>query len=204
MKKGSFISIPLACLFLFFLSGPYLSAGGAPDTLPESKEPVALKMFVFDGIKLTPAGSISELIKTPPVTGENYFALFFVLDEYVPVVKVIKAGRDTLKRDPVVPEIKLDRNKGYLTGVVYKPVHGGKIAKSTGMAYLWEGAEIRVVNGKSTVITLRSDKQGIFGIQLAPGSYSILTGGNTRGKKVSVRKGMTTIQNLQKGLTLRD
>ena len=169
----------------------------------EVKTDKTAKVFVFDGFELSEikrdAGLIREKI---PVTKGNYFALFFVKEGYIPRVEVLQAGDKGVKLPEIELKEILDKDMGILTGVVYKPLGGGKILPRKGIWRLVEGAEIKVVNEKGISYTTSSDNRGVFSIRLEAGKYRVST--DDKGFDVVIEKGRTTIHNIQKGMMLID
>ncbi|MFH1963827.1 MAG: hypothetical protein ABIJ30_13320 [bacterium] len=164
-----------------------------------------VEVIIFDGFKLSPIDKEIELIKKRvPVTKGNYFILYFIEEGFVPELKVLRAAN----KDTTIGKIRLkkmkNKNKGYLVGVVYKPVRGGKIFFTKGILKLISGVEIKVVNNKSRSYSTIPEHNGVFSIQLLAGRYKIFVGDYNKGFDVIINKGKTTIHNLQKGIVLID
>jgi len=165
----------------------------------------SVEIFVFDGFKLNPIIRDTELIREKiPVTEGNYFVLFFLKDGYIPEIKVLKAGKENINLGKIRPEKKMDKNMGILAGVVYKPIHGGKVSFRKGIFKLIDKIEIKVVSEKVESYLIRSNDKGIFTVSLIPGKYKVSIGDDKEKIDVIITKAKTTIQNLQKGVMLVD
>lgn len=164
-----------------------------------------LEIFIFDGFKLSRIDRDSDSFKKKvPVTQGYYFVLFFTKRGCIPQVKVCQAGKKNIKMGKIELEKMTDEDKGFLVGVVYKPVYGGKIAFRKGIVKFSGGMNIRVVNDKGESYIVKSGDNGVFCIRLAAGKYKIFAGDSKKGVDVAIKEGITTIQNLQKGLVLID
>ena len=164
-----------------------------------------LEIFSFDGFKLSQIDKDADSFKKKaPVTQGYYFVLFFTKRGYIPQVKVCQAGKKDIKTGKIELEKMTDENIGFLVGVVCKPVHGGKIAFRKGIVRFAGGMNIRVVNDRGKSYIAKSKDNGVFCIHLAAGKYKIFVDDSKKGVDVVIKKGSTTIQNLQKGLVLID
>ena len=123
---------------------------------------------------------------------------------YIPQVRVCQAGKKDMKTGKIELEKWTGEDTGFLVGVVYKPVHSGKIASRKGIAKLSGGMNIRVVNDRGKSDVFRSKDNGVFCIRLAAGKYKIFVGDSKKGVDVAIKREITTIQNLQRGLVLID
>ena len=178
---------------------------GADDIFLKGKVEEGIKVFVFEGFKLGSVNREAEFIKeNVPVTEGNWFVLFFVKDGYIPGVRVLRAGKEDVEIGKVGFEKRMDGDRGFLTGVVYKPVHGGKVLYSRGIFKLIDGTDIKVISDRGESYLTRSKGGGIFSISLIPGKYRIFIGDSKEWINVLIERGKTTIQNLQKGLMLID
>jgi hypothetical protein len=162
----------------------------------------SVEIFVFDGFKLNPIIRDTELIREKiPVTEGNYFILYFLKDGYIPEVRVLKAGSEDIELGEVRLKKKIEHDKGFLIGVVYKPICGGKILYKKGILKLLGGVTIRIVGETGEIYLTKSTEDGVFSIPLPSGKYKVLVN-NKKEIDVIIKKGKTTIQNLQRGVML--
>lgn len=163
-----------------------------------------IEVFVFDGFNLTPIERNANLIKEKiPVTEGNYFALFFLKDGYIPEVKILQAGKEDIELGTVKLEKEIDGNNGFLVGVVYKSIRGGKISYKKGILKLLGRVGIKVIRETGETYLTESTEGGVFSIPLSIGKYKIFVN-NKEEIDVIIKKGKTTIQNLQRGIMLID
>lgn len=175
----------------------------ASDLFFEVKVDKMAEVFVFDGFKLSSIDRDAESIKNKlPVTEGNYFVLFFVKENYIPKVKVLRAGNENIKLGRIRFEKLIEKGKGFLVGVVYKPVRGGKVSYRKGILKLFEGVDIKVVSDTGGSYLIRSGDKGVFTTPLPAGKYKIFIDGNQF--DVYIEEGKTAIQNIQKGVMLID
>ena len=206
MRKGFAKYLILSLFFLLSLPG---SAQSMQLTTNENyfggEAESAVEIFVFDGFKLSQIDRDIDFInKKAPVTQGHYFILFFIKRGYIPQVKVCQAGKKDIKTEKIELEEMTDEKKGFLVGVVYTPVHGGKIVFRKGIVKFLGGMNIRVVSDRGESYVVRSKDNGVFCIPLAAGNYKIFVDDSKKGVNVAIKKGSTTIQNLQRGLVLID
>lgn len=164
-----------------------------------------LEIFIFDGFKLSQIDRNSDSFKKKvPVTQGYYFVLFFIQRGCIPQVKIYQADKKDIKIGDIQLESTTDENAGFLVGVIYKPVYGGKIVPRKGIVKFSGGMNIRVANDKGESHIVKSGDNGVFCIRLAAGKYKIFVDDSRKGVDVAIKKGITTIHNLQKGLVLID
>ncbi|MBU4312719.1 MAG: hypothetical protein KJ706_08385 [Candidatus Omnitrophica bacterium] len=164
-----------------------------------------VEVFIFDGIKLSPIDRESKFFrKKIPVTEGNYFAIFFIKEGFIPEVKVLLAGKKDIKIGKIRLKKMIYEKKGFLVGVVYKPIHGGKVSLRKGIVKLIGRVDINVVCDKRGQYITRARDDGVYSIQLVAGKYKLFISDNKDVLDVIIKKGKTTIQNLQKGMMLID
>jgi len=164
-----------------------------------------VEMFIFDGFKLSPIDRDSKFFKKKiPVTEGNYFVIFFIKEGFIPEVKVLQAGKKDIKIGKIELEKMMEEKKRFLVGVVYKPIHGGKILFRKGILKLIGRVDIKVVSDKGGPHITRARDDGVYIMQLAAGKYKLFIGDSKDGLDVIIKKGTTTIQNLKKGVMLID
>jgi len=165
----------------------------------------SVEIFLFDGFKLNPIIRDAEVVReNVPVTEGNWFVIFFVKEDYVPAVEVLQRGRENIRLGKIRLEKTIDKGEGFLTGVVYKPVCGGKISFRKGILKLLEGVNIKVISDRGESYLIKSGDNGVFSAPLMVGKYKIFVGDNQKVLDVLIEEGKTTIQNLQKGIMLID
>lgn len=206
MAKNLTRIIIFSLLFLFSSCVASLSTFSETNVLFfEGDIDKTMEIFIFDGFKLSSIDRNSDVFKKKaPVTYGHYFVLFFIKSGCIPQVKVYQAGKKDIKIGDIQIESTTDGNAGFLVGVIYKPVYGGKIVPRKGIVEFSDGMNIRVVNDKGESYVAKSGDNGVFCIRLAAGKYKIFVGDSKKGVDVAIKKGITTIQNLQKGLVLID
>lgn len=164
-----------------------------------------IEVYIFDGFNLSLINRIGDFIQEKvPVTQGNYFALFFIKDGYFPEVKVLKADKENINLGKIRIEKKMYENMGILTGVIYKPVHGGKISFKKGIFKLIDKIKIKMLSKKGESYLIMPNDKGIFCESLKPGEYVITIGDEKEKIDVVIRKTKTAIQNIQKGIMLID
>lgn len=163
------------------------------------------KVYTFDGFDVSLINNSSKFIRERnKVTNNNYFAFYFLKEGYVPVVKVIKIGNNNINLGKIKFEGKIPPNKGILTGVIYKSIHGGKISFKKGIYKLIDTSEIKAIDENGISHLIKSNCKGIFKTTLNPGKYLIMISGEKSVISVIIKNNNTTIQNIQKGAMLID
>lgn len=206
MPTGKIPIIHVVLSFVFILFSAPECFSGQIDLQPSAEGTAAIdsNIFVFDGRKLSEIRDTDNVISMKsPATEGNYFAVFFTKAGRVPVIRTIKAEGEYAKIGREFPDKTISHGKGFLAGVVYKPVYGGKLSGTRGMVKLIKDAEIAVIGQGKEDFAVMSGESGSYGIELPAGKYRVRTGGG-KWLNVTIKNGLTTIQNLQRGLTLRD
>ena len=188
---------------LLSLSSICCAAHGLLTPHHEGEADRGMKIFIFNGTTLIQAGSDTAMIK-PPVTEGLSFAVFFLKRGYLPVVKVIKATTEDVRLEKVLVEKPIETGMGFLTGVVYKSIHGGKISRRTGILTLIKDVNIEAERSDGEEFNATSGADGVYGLKLPPGKYKVFIKGSKESTEITIEKTATTIQNLRKGLVLRD
>jgi hypothetical protein len=158
---------------------------------------------LFDGIGLKVIPVLKNKFFGPHGITLNYSGvLYFTKQGHYPETIIFKAQDKLLTIDNVSLLPLKDTGKGVLTGVVYKPVTGGKIKEHKGIARMFKGEKVSIVkdNLPQEVIT---DDNGVFMIELLPGEYDIVFN-KKNVHRVLIEKGRTTLENIQKGILLVD
>lgn len=198
--------ILLSLLFLFFSFTPsYAASGISIKITPSHIEGDAvkdIKIEIFDGIELKGVGIDKGFRIEHNITSGYYGAIFFVKVGFYPQLITFKASEGHVQGHKISLKKIKEKNKGVLTGIVYTPVTGGKIKEHKGIFRLFKNAAIEIVKG-SAVYKTRTNDNGAFVITLTEGEYKIIVNGKAIEMAV-IKKGETTIKNLQKGLVMID
>jgi len=191
--------------FLLFSCASQATHVESTDIFFRAETDRTVDIYTFDGFRLNLIDRTSDLIKEKiPVSEGNYFALFFVKDGYVPEVKVLQADKKDIEVGKIRLKESMESDKGFLVGVVYKPVRGGKVSYRKGISVLLGGVNIMINNDKGQTYSFRTRGNGAFIIPLVEGRYWIALEGSRQRFDVLITNGKTTIQNLQRGLKLID
>lgn len=205
MEMNVLLKYVLCGVFMVSCTAGARTDAGGGEKMVDTGSQNQSEVFVFDGfssVRLGKGESLSAL--KPPVTTGRFFVLFFVREGYLPVVRVLKADRETLNAGKADFAAKIHGADGFLSGVVYKPVRGGKVSYSKGIAGLFSDIEVRAVSGSGQIYTARTGDSGVFGMSLPPGSYKVMLEGTGNVAQVTINTGRTTLHNIQKGLVLLD
>jgi len=205
MNKSKTLKKILFTAFLLFSCASQATYVESTNLFFRAEADSSVNVYTFDGFKLNIIDRTSDIIKEKiPVSKGNYFALFFARDGYLPEVKVLQADKENIDAGRIKLKETMDNDKGFLTGVVYMPSHGGKISYREGISVLFGGINIMIDNDKGQIYSFRTRGNGAFIIPLAEGRYRIASEGSRQRFEVFITKGKTTIQNLQRGLKLID
>jgi len=206
LMKKIFASAALACAALLAFSAAGCQAAAAKkDVITESTGEDTAGAFIFDGFKLSPLTLHSgQLSFAPPVTEGNYFAVFFVQNGYEPSVKLLKAGKDNIKMDRPDNAKQLDAGAGFIAGVVYRSVRGGKLSYRKGISDLIKGSWISFTDSSGKTFGTESGPDGTYGISLHRGKYRMTIDGQREAGDLLLKEGATVIKNIGKGAALID
>jgi len=142
-------------------------------------------------------------VTIPPFAGGFYMVLFFHKEGYIPLIKPVKvdptSGREI--------QIRLERNRkphrGFLAGVIYKPVRGGKLRFRKGIFGFLKDQPVDIYDENREIKhTTTSDSYGRFLMELPPGRYIIRI--NKKERTFHIKPNKTTIENLRSGIVLID
>lgn len=205
-QKAGFVAVVLILLLVFLVLGCRFLDPGRPSTSVsffDVKLGSGVSLYIFDGIRLVSAGTgEARIIRRIPVTEGNYFVLFFVRRGFVPQVRIFRAGGGNISVGRVSLESIDSGDAGYLAGVVYMPVHGGKIRPHSGILRLFKGVKITIKSETGDERTVVSDERGVFMLMLRPGRYVARAESGGRAAHFSIEVGETAIVNVQKGAVL--
>lgn len=139
---------------------------------------------------------------THSTTDGLYGAAFFTKNNYYPLTVVFKVADESVSvRTVSLAQLKDEKN-GILTGVVYKPVLGGRMKEQTGISVMYGNEKIEIKNG-DVLYPVNTAEDGAFAIELPQGEYSVIFNSKELGK-VIIEPGKTVIKNIQKGMVLMD
>ena len=167
---------------------------------------VSAEISIFDGFSLRDIKSDSKgvyNILQLPVSAGLSAVLFITKDGYVPSIINVKR-REEVKADyPVTMKRAESEKNGYIAGVVYQPIKGGKIKYQSGINSF--GREKRVWLEKDGIITeTKSNQDGQFILEVPAGRYVLHAEGSRERPVVEITEGKTTIRNMRAGIILVD
>lgn len=138
-----------------------------------------------------------------PVSADLHAVLFITKDGYVPSIINVKR-REEVKADyPVSMKRAWTEENGYIAGVVYQPIKGGKIKYQSGINSF--GREKRVWLENEGIITeTKSNQDGQFILEVPAGRYVLHAEGSRERPVVEITEGKTTIRNMRAGIVLVD
>ena len=169
----------------------------------EGKVARDVAVSVFDGRSLKEVAPSGGMFKASHGATTGLYEVVFITKEgFSPETVALKAGESSGKIKLKPLQAMKDREKGILTGVVYKYVAGGKLKAHSGISVLFKGEKVTITKGDASY-TAVTDATGVFMIELPAGEYEVALG-NKKAGKAAVGQGKTTIKNLQKGITLVD
>ena len=167
---------------------------------------VGADISIFDGFSLRNTTSDSKgvyNILQLPVSADLYAVLFITKDGYVPTIINFKRMEEVKTDYPVTMKISPSKENGYIAGVIYQPIRGGKISFQSGINSF--GREKRVWLEKDGVITeTRSNKDGHFIFEVPGGQYVLHAEGSREKPVVEITGGKTVILNMRTGMVLVD
>jgi len=169
----------------------------------KGKSPADAKIYIFDGTTLKPLQvSNRGFLTVHGISAGYYGALFFTRQGFYPKTLVFKAEEEIVKIAKLSLNPLKDTSKGVLTGIVYKPVRGGKLREHTGILQTFKDERIDLIRDNLSY-KVTTDDDGIFMLELLPGEYKVLFGNGDIGTVV-IEKGKTTIKTIQRGMVLVD
>jgi len=164
------------------------------------------EVSIFDGLSIrtiqTGRDGLYKILE-PPASIDRYAVLFFTRTGYIPEALNIKVGEARGTEYSIVLKRGGGSNKGFVIGVIYRPIRGGKIEFENGIHSFGKNKEVRLErNGKE--ITGVTNADGHFLFEVSPGRYLLYGEGVRRKEEVMVSKGQTVIRNLRSGMILVD
>ncbi|MCC6543232.1 MAG: carboxypeptidase regulatory-like domain-containing protein [Nitrospirae bacterium] len=173
-----------------------------PDNIPIEGAEISL----FDGFLLKNTKSDSNgvyNILQLPVSAGLMAVLFITKDRYVPSIVSFKR-REGVKTDFPVILKRADKEKaGFVGGVIYQPISGGKIQHQSGINGF--GREKRVwLENDGIIIETKSNQEGHFIFEVPVGHYLLQAEGSREKPVVEITEGKTVIRNMRSGIILVD
>ncbi len=167
---------------------------------------VSAEISIFNGFSFSNTTSDSKgvyNILNLPVTADLSAVLFITKDGYVPLIINFKRREDVKTYYPVILKRTESYKNGFIAGVVYQPVKGGKIKYQSGINSF--GREKRVWLEKDGITTeTTSNKNGHFIFEVPAGTYMLHSEGSREKPAVEVTEGKTVIRNMRSGIVLVD
>lgn len=139
---------------------------------------------------------------THSTTDGLYGAVFFTKNKCYPLAVTFRVADESVSVKNVSLEELKDEKMGILTGVVYKPVTGGRLKEQSGISTLFADEKIDIKTGDASYY-VNTGNDGAFTIELPRGEYSIIFNSKEAGKVV-IEPGKTVIKNIQKGMVMMD
>src|SRR4030067_1716918 len=123
-----------------------------------------------------------------PVSADLHAVLFITKDGYVPTIVNFKKRGEVKADYPVTMKISPSKEDGYIAGVIYQPIRGGKISFQSGINSF--GREKRVWLEKDGVITeTKSNQDGHFIFEVPAGLYVLQAEGSREKPVVQIIDG---------------
>ena len=162
-----------------------------------------IEVTAFDGagLKAIPV-SDNKFTCAHGITSNYYGVLFLTKQGHYPETIIFKAQDNPVTIDYISLSPVKDPQKGILTGVVYKPVTGGKLREHKGISRMFKSEKIILIKGNVSHETATNDR-GVFLIELLPGNYNVVLNNKNAGS-VLIERGATAIHNIQKGTMIID
>jgi len=163
-----------------------------------------ITISVFNGFPLYSIQTKKDGLYSVPFydsTEGTYISVVASKDGYIPQVTNIVV--EEKKKTYNVPKVTLfpmeDPSMGFLIGVCYQPIRGGKIKPHYGINEYKRNAEIKISNSNGELKFI-SGEDGSFFIALFPGTYSAWVDKYVGNAMIKINKGKTTIYNLGWGV----
>lgn len=160
----------------------------------------------FDGFTLKEVKTDIKgeyFISDIPVSKNNYLVIFFTKEGFIPRAENIKAGEeDSINLDVVMNKVSTS-NSGFIIGVVYQPVRGGKLQYHNGIKSFSKNKDV-LLEKNGEVITKETDLNGHFIFEVPAGRYTLSKEGGKEKLEIEITSGKTLIKNLRSGFILID
>ena len=200
----------IAILTLLFYAG--YSIPESTDTIyglikGEDNIPIAdAEISIFDGFSIRNIKSDINgmyIISEPPVSPDLYAVLFFTKDGYIPGIINVKRSEQVKTDYSIVMKRAQKRNTGFVAGVIYQPIRGGKIKFQSGIYGFGKGRRVWLEKNGG-VIEAQSNIEGHFVFEVPVGKYILHAAGSREKAGVEVVEGKTVIKNIRSGIVLID
>ena len=164
------------------------------------------EISIFDGFTIRSIKSdrngVYNILQLP-VSADLHAVLFITKDGYIPSIINVKR-REKVKADyPVTMKRAESEKNGYIAGVVYQPIKGGKIKYQSGINSFGRGKRVWLENEGITTET-KSNQDGQFILEVPAGRYVLHAEGSREKPVVEITEGKTTIRNMRAGIILVD
>lgn len=164
------------------------------------------EISIFDGFSIRNIKSdVNGMynISEPPVSPDLYAVLFFTKDGYIPGIINVKRSEQVKTDYSIVMKKTQKRNTGFVAGVIYQPIRGGKIKFQSGIYGLGKGRRVWLEKDGG-VIEAQSNIEGHFVFEVPVGKYILHAAGSREKADVEVVEGKTVIRNMRSGIVLVD
>ncbi len=138
-----------------------------------------------------------------PVSADLNAVLFITKDGYVPSMINIKRSKKDTGDYPVTMKPAGSNKYGYIAGVVYQPVKGGKIKYQNGIHRFGMGKRVWLEKNGGITET-KSNQDGQFILEVPAGQYVLHVEGSREKPAVEITEGKTVIRNMRAGIVLVD
>ncbi len=208
--KNKWIGGLIALLTLVFYAG--YSIPESPDTISglikdTDNIPIGnAEISIFDGFSIRNIKSDSNgmyNISQLPVSPDLYAVIFFTKDGYVPSIINVKIREQDKADYPVTMKKAQSEKNGYIAGVIYQPIKGGKIKYQSGIYNFGKGRRVWLEKNGGITETM-SNTDGHFIFEVPAGRYRLSAEGSREKADVEVVKGETVIKNTRSGIVLVD
>ncbi|MBI5192643.1 MAG: carboxypeptidase regulatory-like domain-containing protein [Nitrospirae bacterium] len=157
--------------------------------------------FTLNNFKTDIKGEFN--ISDIPVSKNNYLVIFFTKEGFIPRAENIKAGEEnTINLDVVIDKIRTD-DSGFIIGVVYQPIRGGKLQYNNGIKGFSKNSAI-LLEANEKVMNKKTDLNGHYTFEVPAGRYYLSKEGGREKLEIEVTQGKTLIKNLRSGFVLID
>lgn len=164
------------------------------------------EISIFDGFTIRNIKSDSNglyNILQLSVSADLHAVLFITKDGYVPSFINVKRREDVKADYPVIMKRAESEKNGYIAGVVYQPIKGGKIKYQSGINSFGREKRVWLENEGITTET-KSNQDGQFILEIPAGRYVLHAEGSRERPVVEITAGKTTIRNMRAGIVLVD
>ncbi len=198
-----------AFLILLFYSGYSLPKSPEISGVIRNSENIPVgdaEIGIFDGFtvrSMTSDKNGAFSVLTLPVSFDLYAVLFFTKDGYIPSIRSVRRSKSDTADYSVVMNRMNSMEHGYLAGVVYQPVKGGKVRYQSGINRLGSGRKVWLEKDGSIAET-KTSPQGHYILEVPPGQYVLRSEGSREKPVVEISGGKTVIRNMRSGIILVD